>query len=277
MPSRSVPGAVPVRLRMPTWTRACSPGSRRRDAGGLDGTGAGDVDAYRHRVAGQDRDGARVDDGGLDALGAGGVQQGAGGAGGAQGQRPPLGDGLEGEREDVQGGLARLGRVAGRQGEGDGLALRVDPHLGGADSDAVLVLAAVRLVAVRRRQRAAHRVPVAAAQAGGGGRAVGVVDGGPAGGVAVAAGGEEDGGQVVALGEADALAACDNVVLGARRRGGEVEGDAVDLDTAGREFLARERVAGAVEVTASGLGGVDAVVVVEGVERYGDRSGDGDP
>src|SRR5262249_13913255 len=157
----------------------------------------------------------------------------------------------------------------------DGLALRVDPHLGGADADAVRVLAAVRLVAVRRRQGPAHRVPVAAAQTAGAGGAVGVVDGGGAGCVAVAARGEEERRQVAAPGEVQALAQCDDVVPGARRGGREVEGDAVDLDPPGREFLARERVAGAVEVTAPGGGGVDAIVVIEGVERYGNRVGDG--
>jgi hypothetical protein len=124
-------------------------GVQAPDAGGLDRTGTLGADVHGHSVARQDRDRTGVHDRRLDALCAGRLQQRVRGVGVAQGQRPSLGGGLEGEGEDVQGCPARLGRVGDREGEGDRLALRVEPDLRGAEADAVLVLGAVRLVAVR--------------------------------------------------------------------------------------------------------------------------------
>ncbi|MET8329618.1 hypothetical protein [Streptomyces sp. NPDC005181] len=46
-------------------------GGEPGDAGGLDGTGSGDVHGDTDTIGGEDGDGARVDDGGLDALCAG--------------------------------------------------------------------------------------------------------------------------------------------------------------------------------------------------------------
>ncbi|MEU9171597.1 galactonate dehydratase [Streptomyces sp. NPDC048420] len=83
---------------------------------------------------------------------------------------------------------------------------------------------------------------------------------------------EEVGRHVAALGQLDALTERDDVVLGTSGRGREDVGNAVHHDLACRESLAGERVAGTVVVTAARGGGVDAVVVVEAVERDRNRS-----
>ncbi|MDQ0913723.1 hypothetical protein QFZ22_009795 [Streptomyces canus] len=77
------------------------------------------------------------------------------------------------------------------KGDGDRVALRIDPYLRCADADAVVVFRAARTVAVRRRQRTARRVPVGSGEAGRRGRTVRVVHRRLARGVAVAPRGEE--------------------------------------------------------------------------------------
>lgn len=250
--------------------------SEAADAGGCDGPGSRYVHGEGEAVGGENADRARVDDGGLDALGAG-VQQRGGGVGVAQRQRPSLGGWLEREREDVQGGLVRLGGLGGGQGERDGLPRRVERDLTDGDGHLVWVLGAVGGVAVGGGEGAAAAVPVGPAEQWGRRGAVGVVDRGPAGRGAVAARGEEERGEVPAGRQVDALAEGDDVVLDARPGAGEEEGGAADLPFPGGEFLAREGVAGAVEVAAAGLGGVDAVVVEPLVEGHGDGGGNGAP
>ncbi len=252
-------------------------GVQAADPGGLDGACPRNLDVYRHGVRGQDGDRSRVDDGGFDALGAGRLQERVRRPRLAQRQRASLGSGLQGQREHMQRRLVGLCRAGHRKGDRHGVALRVEPQLGRADPYAVFVLGAVRAVAVGRRQGSAGGVPVGSAEGGGRGRTVRVVDRGCAGGVAVAARGEEESREIAACGQFDALPECDDVVLRAGARGREDEGRAVDLDPAGGEFLAREGVTRAVEVTAACGGGVDAVVVVEGVEGDRDGVGDGNP
>lgn len=251
-------------------------GGEAADAGGRDGTGSGHVHGEGEAVGGEDADGARVDDGGLHALGTG-VQQRGGGVGVAKRQRPSLGSRLEREREDVQGRLAGLGGLGGRQGERHGFPGRVERDLADRDGHRMLVLGAVGGVAVRGGEGAAAAVPVGPAERRGRRGAVRVVDRGPAGRGTVAARGEEETGEVAAGRQVDALAEGDDIVLGPGRGAGEEEGGAADLPFSGGEFLTREGVAGSVEVAAAGVGGVDSVVVEPRVERHGDGGGNGAP